>query len=188
MPDSHSRPPRAIIVMGVSGSGKSTVGARLAAQLGWAYEDGDAFHPASNVAKMRAGEPLTDTDRWPWLNTIADEIGHQIAAGQPIVIACSALKRRYREILIGGRADVRIVYLKGSLALIARRLKARKGHFMPPDLLDSQFAALEEPAPDEPVVTVAIDAPVEAIVDDIIRRLAPPCPASPAAPPASAHR
>lgn len=179
---------RAIIVMGVSGSGKSTVGERLAARLRWLYEDGDAFHPASNVAKMHAGHPLTDEDRWPWLNAIANAIDRRTAARQRLVVACSALKRRYRDILVHGRDDVRIVYLKGDCDLIARRLKARKDHFMPPDLLASQFSALEEPSADEDVITVDIDASVETIVDDIIRRLAPFLPASPAPPPASARR
>lgn len=190
MPDSSRSAAaiHAIIMMGVSGSGKSTIGAHLAARLGWRYEDGDAFHPASNIAKMHAGHPLTDEDRWPWLEAIADEIARQTAAGQRIVIACSALKRSYRDVLMRGRDDVRIVYLKGSRELIAGRIQARKNHFMPSDLLDSQFAALQEPTPDEHVVTVTVDPPVEAIVDDIIRRLPSPCPASPAAPPASAHR
>ncbi len=189
MPDDAKRPAaRAIVVMGVSGSGKSTVGERLASRLGWSYEDGDAYHPPGNVAKMHAGHPLTDDDRRPWLAAIAEAIDRRTAAGQPFVIACSALKRAYRDILVHGRDDVRIVYLKGSREVIASRLKARKGHFMPPDLLDSQFATLEEPACDEYAIAVDIDASVETIVDGIMRRLASPCPASPVAPPASAHR
>jgi gluconokinase len=189
MPDEAKPPtPRAIIVMGVSGSGKSTIGERLAVRLGWVYEDGDAYHPPANVAKMHAGHPLTDDDRWPWLKAIAAAIDRHIAAGQPIVIACSALKRAYRRVLVHGRDDIRIVYLKGSRDLIARRLKARKGHFMPSDLLDSQFATLEEPAADERVMAVAIDASVDAIVSDITRRLVSACPATPGAPPASARR
>jgi gluconokinase len=158
--------------MGVSGSGKSTIADKLATRIGWTYEDGDKFHPASNVAKMKAGHPLTDEDRWPWLRAIAAEIDRTCAVGEHLVIACSALKRAYRDILVHGRSDVRIVFLNGTQQLIADRLAKRKGHFMPPDLLPSQFRTLEPPAPDENPVTVSIDASVEAIVDDIVRKLA----------------
>lgn len=157
--------------MGVSGSGKSTVADRLAARLGWRFEDGDSYHPARNVAKMSAGQPLTDEDRWPWLQAIADEIDRLSAAGERAVIACSALKRAYREVLVHGRDDVRIVFLDGTQDLIAARLAARKGHFMPPGLLASQFRALERPEADERPVIVSIDAPVERIVDDIVTSL-----------------
>lgn len=163
--------PRALIVMGVSGSGKTTIAQRLAARLNWTCEDGDSFHPESNVAKMRAGHPLTDADRWPWLRAIADEIDRVALADRRVVIACSALKRAYREILVHGRDDVRIVYLNGSRDLIAGRLTARKDHFMPPALLDSQFAALEAPGPDENPIVVSIAALVETVVDDIIGQL-----------------
>lgn len=163
--------PCALVVMGVSGSGKSTIADRLAARLGWRYEDGDQFHPASNVAKMAAGHPLSDEDRWPWLQAIADEIDRLCRAGERAVIACSALKRAYRDILVHGRSDVRIVFLNGTQELIAGRLAARKGHFMPPDLLTSQFRTLEPPAASEHPLTVSIDASVETIVDDIIRQL-----------------
>ena len=166
--------PCALVVMGVSGSGKSTIADSLAARLGWRYEDGDRFHPPANVAKMSAGQPLTDEDRWPWLQAIADEIDRLSAAGQRAVVACSALKRAYRDILVHGRDDVRIVFLNGTQDLIADRLAARKGHFMPPGLLASQFRTLEPPQPDERPITVSIDAPVEAIVDDIIRQLKVP--------------
>jgi len=158
--------------MGVAGSGKSTIGEALAARLGWAFEDGDRFHPASNVAKMSAGQPLTDEDRWPWLKAIADEIDRLCAGGECAVIACSALRRIYRDILVHGRDDIRIVYLDGTQQLIADRLGRRKGHFMPPGLLDSQFKTLEPPAKDEHPLSVSIDAPVESIVDDIVRQLA----------------
>jgi gluconokinase len=161
----------ALIVMGVSGSGKSTIAAKLAERIGWRCEDGDRFHPASNVAKMSAGHPLTDEDRWPWLQAIADEIDRVSEAGDRAVIACSALKRAYRDILVHGRKDVRIIYLEGSQQLIADRLAKRKGHFMPAGLLDSQFKTLEPPTPDENPVTVSIDAPVDAIIDDIVRKL-----------------
>ncbi|CAN5162380.1 gluconokinase [soil metagenome] len=165
------RAPAALIVMGVAGSGKSTIGEALAARLGWTFEDGDRFHPASNVAKMSAGQPLTDDDRWPWLRAIADEVDRVIAAGGHVVVACSALKRAYRNVLVHGRDDIRIVYLDGSRDLIAGRLQARKGHFMPPGLLDSQFATLQVPTADENSISVPIDANVEAIVDDIAARL-----------------
>ena len=171
MSDDTGTTPCALIVMGVSGSGKSTIADKLAERLRWTYEDGDKFHPASNVAKMSAGHPLTDEDRWPWLQAIADEIDRVCKAGQHAVIACSALKRAYRDILVHGRSDVRIVFLQGAQELIAERLAARKHHFMPPGLLDSQFRTLEPPDPRENPVTVSIDATVEAIVDDIIRGL-----------------
>ena len=163
--------PCALVVMGVSGSGKSTIAEALAKRIGWRCEDGDKFHPAANVAKMSAGHPLTDEDRWPWLKAIADEIDRLCGKDQPAVFACSALKRAYREVLVHGRDDVRIVFLDGSQQLIAGRLAARKGHFMPPGLLDSQFRTLERPTPEEGAVAVSIDAPVEAIVDDIVARL-----------------
>jgi gluconokinase len=163
--------PCALIVMGVSGAGKSTVAEALSARLGWRCEDGDRFHPASNVAKMSAGQPLTDEDRWPWLKAIADEIDRLCGKEQHAVFACSALKRAYRDVLVHGRDDVRLVFLDGTQALIAARLAARKGHFMPPGLLDSQFRTLERPASDEGAVTVSIDATVETIVDNIVRQL-----------------
>jgi gluconokinase len=163
--------PCALVVMGVSGSGKSTIGEKLAERIGWRYEDGDRFHPASNVAKMSAGQPLTDEDRWPWLHAIADEIDRVCKAGGRAVIACSALKHAYRDILVHGRSDVRIVFLSGSQALIAGRLARRKGHFMPPGLLDSQFGTLEPPDASERPATVSIDGSVETIVEDIVRQL-----------------
>jgi gluconokinase len=174
--DEASKLPCALIVMGVSGSGKSTIAASLAERLNWVYEDGDRFHPASNVAKMSAGQPLTDEDRWPWLQAIADEIDRVCESGGHVVIACSALKRAYRDVLVHGRDDVRIVYLKGTQPLIADRLARRKGHFMPPGLLDSQFKTLEPPAADENPITVSIDASVETIVEDIVRQLKPGSP------------
>jgi gluconokinase len=157
--------------MGVSGSGKSTIAAELAERLGWTFEDGDRFHPASNVAKMSAGHPLTDEDRLPWLQAIANEIDRVCRAGGHAVIACSALKRAYRDLLAHGRDDVRIVFLDGGQALIADRLGRRKGHFMPPGLLESQFKTLEPPQAAEHPITVSIDAPVEAIVQNIVGQL-----------------
>ena len=171
MSDDAGKPPCALIVMGVSGSGKSTIADKLAERLHWSYEDGDKFHPASNVAKMSAGQPLTDEDRWPWLQAIADEIDRVCRIGGHVVIACSALKRAYRSVLVHGRRDVRFVFLSGTQALIADRLTRRKGHFMPPGLLDSQFKTLEPPAADENPVTVSIDASVDAIIEDIVRQL-----------------
>jgi gluconokinase len=166
-----SNAPCALIVMGVSGSGKSTIADSLAKRLGWTFEDGDRFHPASNVAKMSSGHALTDEDRWPWLRAIADEIDRVCKAGQHAVIACSALKRVYRDTLVHGRNDVRVVFLEGAEALIASRLARRKGHFMPPGLLTSQFKTLEPPDTNENPVTASIDASVETIVDDIVRQL-----------------
>jgi gluconokinase len=157
--------------MGVSGSGKSTIADALAKRLGWRCEDGDKFHPASNVAKMSAGQPLTDEDRWPWLQAIADEIDRSCTRDERVVVACSALKRAYRDILVHDRNDVRFVFLDGTEALIAARLAARKGHFMPPGLLASQFKTLEPPTSSERAVTVSIDATIGAIVDEIIRQL-----------------
>jgi len=169
--DRLPKAPCAIVVMGVAGSGKTTIGEELAKRLGWTYEDGDKFHPKANVEKMSAGHPLTDEDRWPWLQAIADEIDRISAQGGQVVIACSALKRAYRHVVVHGRDDVRIVYLDGSQQLIARRLAARKGHFMPPTLLESQFKALQPPAPDEHALAVSIDAPVATIVDNVLRQL-----------------
>ncbi len=157
--------------MGVSGSGKTTIAAGLARQEGWILLEGDSFHPLANIAKMKAGVPLTDEDRWPWLQAIAAKEDELLGAGQSAVVACSALKRVYRDILISGRADTILVYLRGSKALIAERMKARKDHFMPPALLDSQFATLEEPAQDEHPIIVDIGGPAEAVIEDAVRQL-----------------
>ena len=151
-------PPRVVVVMGVSGCGKSTVGARLAALLGWDFAEGDGFHSADHVARMRAGVALSDADRAPWLRAIAAWIGHRLVADAPGIVACSALRRSYRETLAGGSGAVGFAYLKGGRATIARRVAARRGHFMPESLLDSQFALLEEPGPGERTATVAIEA------------------------------
>ena len=163
--------PSVIVVMGVSGCGKSTIAAMLAHRLNWIYEDGDWFHPPSNVEKMRSGEPLTDEDRWPWLHGIAAWIDATRRVGNHATVACSALKRAYRDILVGGRRDVRIVHLKGERDLIARRLAARDGHFMPPALLDSQFATLEEPRTDEYPIVVSIVPHPREIVEQIVNKL-----------------
>src|ERR1700751_5689424 len=145
-----------LVVMGVSGSGKSTIASMLAQRLHWVYEDGDWFHPKSNIEKMHHGEPLNDEDRWPWLRAIAAWIDATRHAGSHGIVACSALKRGYRDILIGDRPDVRLIFLKGERDLIARRIAARADHFMPSTLLDSQFAALEEPQAGERPIIVSI--------------------------------
>ena len=163
--------PCALIVMGVSGSGKSTIADALAKRIGWRFEDGDRFHPASNIAKMSAGQPLTDEDRWPWLQAIANEVDRLCGKGQRAVIACSALKRAYRNVLVHGRDDVRIVFLDGTQELIAGRLSARRGHFMPPGLLESQFGTLEPPTADERPIAISIDATIDAIVDGVVCQL-----------------
>jgi carbohydrate kinase (thermoresistant glucokinase family) len=154
-----------IIVMGVSGSGKSTVGAMLAGELGWQYAEADDFHPVANVEKMAAGHPLTDEDRWPWLHAIAAWIDIQITAEQPAVVTCSALKHSYRDLL--RRPPVAFVYLRGSHDLIKARLTARHGHFFRAAMLESQFADLEEPTPDENVLTVTIGGTPRQVVDEI---------------------
>ena len=159
------------VLMGVSGSGKTTIAQGLAAREGWRLVEGDDFHPPANVAKMKSGTPLTDADRWPWLKAIAREIDTIRARGESAVVASSALKRAYRDILIGARPDVVLVYLKGSKDLIAGRMVARKDHFMPPALLDSQFATLEEPGNDEHPIVVSIEPPPDAIVDAVVRKL-----------------
>jgi gluconokinase len=159
------------IVMGVSGSGKTTVAAGLAQQEGWILLEGDTFHPPANVAKMQAGIPLTDQDRWPWLRAIAARADELREAGQSAAVACSALKRAYRDVVIGARPDTVLVYLRGSKALITQRIKARRGHFMPPALLDSQFATLEEPGPDENPVIVDVGGTPEAEIADAVRQL-----------------
>ncbi len=159
------------VMMGVSGSGKTTVAEGVAKRKNWRLVEGDALHPPANVAKMASGTPLTDEDRWPWLQAIAREIDALRARGESAVVASSALKRAYRDILIGQRPDVALVYLKGSKDLIGKRMTARKGHFMPPTLLDSQFATLEEPGDDEHPIVVSIEPPPEAIVDEVVKKL-----------------
>lgn len=134
-----------VVVMGIAGSGKTTVGQRLAAELGWRFVDADDLHPRANVEKMAAGVALTDEDRWPWLEQLRGEVERALEAGEPLVLACSALKRAYRERLVVDPTRVRLVYLRGSRELLASRLAGRRGHFMPPSLLNSQLEALEPP-------------------------------------------
>lgn len=165
----HSQGPSVLVVMGVSGAGKTTVARALAARLGWEFADGDEFHPRANIDKMAAGQPLTDADRWPWLRVVADWIRRRIAAGDSGVIACSALRRSYRDVLRG--PGVVFVMLAGDRETIAARLRARHGHFMPAALLDSQLATLEPPAADECAITVDISAGPSEIADEIVGRL-----------------
>jgi len=168
----HARPqsPLVILLMGVSGSGKSTIGAALSQRLGWPFQDADGFHPPANIAKMKSGIPLNDDDRWPWLAAIAYWIDARCAAGKPGIVSCSALKRAYRSRIVG-REDVRLAYLKGDMGLIAQRLQARRDHFMPASLLESQFAALEEPGADERPLVVSIALSPQRVADTSIERL-----------------
>jgi gluconokinase len=156
-----------IIVMGVASSGKTTVAAGLAKRLGWTFRDADSFHPPANVAKMSAGIPLADADRWPWLDAIVAWMNERSDAGEPAVVTCSALKRGYRDRLRTSRADIRLVHLHGPKELLAARIAARQAHFMPPALLDSQFATLEMPAPDEHAYRVSVEAPPEDIMAEL---------------------
>ncbi|HXL64530.1 MAG TPA: gluconokinase [Xanthobacteraceae bacterium] len=157
--------------MGVSGSGKSTIAEELSARLGWPFEEGDSLHPEANIAKMHAGIPLTDADRLPWLERVAAWIDRQRAKKEPGIIACSALKHAYRQIIIGDRPEVRLVYLRGGRDLIAEHLAGRHGHFMPPELLRSQIDTLEEPDPSEDPLTVDVGPPAAQVADEIIRLL-----------------
>ncbi len=158
-----------LVLMGVAGSGKSTVAAALAAQLGWPLQEGDDQHPAANVAKMSAGIPLTDEDRWPWLRAIAAWIDQRIERGEPGIVTCSALKRAYRDLL--RRDRVVFVHLAGEREAIAGRLRSRQGHYMPPGLLGSQFDALESLGPDEQGFEIGLAAAPAAQAAEIIRRL-----------------
>jgi gluconokinase len=160
-----------VIVMGVSGVGKTTVGKRLAELLGARFLEGDKFHPPENIEKMSHGEPLTDADRKPWLQRLAGEVAASRAKGESVVLACSALRRRYRDILRAGHGDVDFVFLAADQAVIQKRLDARRGHFMPPSLLDSQFAALEKPGPDERAVPADAAQLPDAIVESVLRQL-----------------
>jgi len=159
------------VVMGVSGSGKTTIAVPLARTLDWMFQEGDALHPPANIAKMKQGMPLNDADRLPWLHRMAEVVDGWLQAGTPGVLSCSVLKRSYRDIVIGGRPGVRLVYLQGSQELIRQRMEARRGHFMPASLLDSQFATLEEPQADEQPLIVSVAGTPEEIVAEIISRL-----------------
>ena len=161
-----------VLVMGVSGAGKSTVGSLLATRLGVPFADADAFHPAANVAKMSRGEPLTDADRWPWLDAIGAWLDRQAASGEGGVATCSALKHIYRDRLLAPRPAVRLVHLSGDPALIGARQAARPDHFMPPSLMASQFATLEAPAPEERAIILSVAPSPEAIVATALEALA----------------
>lgn len=163
------RPDLRVVIMGVSGCGKSSVGEGLAARLGIPYRDGDDLHPPANVEKMRAGTPLSDEDRWPWL----DRVAGVLATSAPVIVGCSALRRAYRNRLrAGAGGTVQFIHLTGSRDLIAGRMAARTGHYMPPSLLDSQFAALEPPGPDE-ALAVDINQPLDAIISAAAEGVAP---------------
>jgi gluconokinase len=163
--------PVVVVLMGVSGCGKSTIGSGLSQALGWPFRDADSFHPPGNIEKMSRGVPLEDADRWPWLAAIAQWIDARNAAGAAGIVSCSALKRAYRERIVGAREGVRLVYLAGDMALIADRLAQRTDHFMPPALLRSQFDALEEPSTAEHPLIVDIALPPQELVTAIIAGL-----------------
>ena len=160
-----------LVVMGVSGSGKTTVAERIADALGWLFQEGDKLHPTANVAKMAAGQPLDDADRAPWLAVIAQWIETRLHTGQDAIITCSALKRRYREQIGNGKPGVQIVYLYGDRATLAEHVTNRHHEYMPPTLLDSQLATLEEPAADEHVICVDVHGTIEHTVSEVIRQL-----------------
>jgi gluconokinase/shikimate kinase len=163
--------PVVLVVMGVSGCGKTTVANILASRLGWPFEEGDALHPQSNIQKMKAGRPLNDADRQGWLAAVADWVERRFDAGENGLMTCSALKRSYRDVINRRGSGVVFVFLAGSKATIAPRLATRQGHFMPSSLLDSQFADLEDPGPDEPHIRVDIGPPPGVIARLILREL-----------------
>ena len=163
--------PRVLVVMGVSGCGKTSVAEGLRDRLGWSFQEGDSLHSAENVAKMAAGEPLTDEDRGPWLDRCADWLHGHIAANSGGLLTCSALKRAYRARLGEGTPGLLFLYLKVSEPVLRQRLEARRGHYMPSSLLSSQLATLEEPGPSEPALTVPVERTVEATVADVIAAL-----------------
>jgi carbohydrate kinase (thermoresistant glucokinase family) len=167
----HRGSPPILVIMGVSGSGKSTIAEELSARLGWPFEEGDSLHPESNVVKMHAGIPIKDADRLPWLERVAAWIDGQRAKKQPGIVTCSGLKRSYRQIIIGDRPEVRLVYLRGSRDSIAEHLEGRHGHFMPASLLRSQIDTLEEPDPSEDPLTAEAGASAAQVADEIIRLL-----------------
>ncbi len=156
-----------IVLMGVSGCGKTTVGTKLASHLGWEYQEGDALHPQENILKMSDGMPLNDEDRKPWIARVTDWINSHCLAGRDGVISCSALKKSYRQTITSKQNDVYLVYLRGTRELLSRRLTQRRDHFMPPDLLDSQLDLLEEPSADERAIVVTIDRTPNDIVKSI---------------------
>jgi len=160
-----------LVVMGVAGTGKSTIAGALAERLGWLFGEGDDLHPAANVAKMAAGIPLEDADRWPWLDAIGAWTARQAAAGNSTIVTCSALRRTYRDRLRAAAPDTVFVHLVGSPDLLAERMTARKDHFMPASLLQSQLETLEPLEADEPGFTVDVELPAGAIVDEVLDQL-----------------
>jgi len=160
-----------LVLMGVSGSGKTTVAGILAGHLGWPLEEGDALHPPSNIQKMKSGRPLDDADRRQWLEAVAEWVERRLDAGENGIITCSALKRKYRDVINRRGSGVVFVLLAGSKDAISTRLASRKGHFMPSTLLDSQFADLEDPQPDEPHIRVDIRPQPMVIAENILREL-----------------
>ncbi|MEE8271221.1 MAG: gluconokinase [Alphaproteobacteria bacterium] len=162
-----------VVVMGVCGSGKTTVGTLIAERLGACFAEGDRYHPKENIEKMSKGIPLDDDDRRPWLESIAAAIDRWRAAGEDAVIACSALKESYRRVIVGDRRGVHLVYLRGSAAQIADRMARRHHHFMPPTLLPSQFAALEEPQAADSVIVADVSSSPDEIADLVVERIAP---------------
>jgi carbohydrate kinase (thermoresistant glucokinase family) len=164
--------PQVLLLMGVSGSGKSTVALELQRVLGWPFQEGDDLHPAANVEKMRAGHPLDDADRMPWLQAVAKWIDDRLAAGEPGIITCSNLKRAYRQITVGDRHGVTLVYLKGEEQVIHDRIAQRQHRYMPPSLLQSQFDTLEEPGPDEHPLVIVVHGAIAQIVTELLKRLA----------------
>jgi gluconokinase len=160
-----------VVVMGVSGTGKTTVAEHLVERLGWPFAEGDTFHPAANVAKMRDGIPLVDDDRWPWLQALADWIGAREAAGENAVVTCSALKRSYRELLRTGHPSVWFAHVDTSPDLLRERVIKRAGHYMPPSLLDSQLATLERLAPDEPGLTITGEGDADDVTTQVLAAL-----------------
>lgn len=164
-------PPVTVVVMGVSGSGKTTVAVQLAERLGWEFAEGDDFHPRANVEKMSAGHPLDDDDRWPWLRTIGRWIDQREATGRSVVVTCSALKRSYRDLLREGRPSVWFAHVTADAELIRRRMEHRTGHYMPASLLDSQLGTLQPLEPDEPGAAVSGAGTPEEVVEELLAAL-----------------
>lgn len=171
MTDRDGPSPMVVVVMGVAGAGKSTLALALANDMGVRFLEGDDLHPAANVAKMRRGEPLTDSDRWPWLSAVAAWIDARVGAQESAVVACSALKLSYRKVLGQGRPAVRFVHVAGSPVLVAERMAERQDHYFPASLIASQFEALEPPEPDERAVVVDMALPVAAQVAQVVAEL-----------------
>ncbi len=169
--DGAAPPSTTVIVMGVSGSGKTTAAEALAERLGWEFAEGDDFHPRANVEKMAAGHPLDDDDRWPWLRALAGWIDQREATGRSVVVTCSALKRSYRDLLAAGRSSVWFAHVSADADVLRERVENRTGHYMPPSLLDSQLATLEPLEPDEPGATITAAGPPDTVVEALLAAL-----------------